>query len=80
MSSDNCTYITMAATTTVTPSPCEYKICKCSTDVCRIKFDFQVSIASSQAPIYAKPIAAAHMLKYSYDPIRNELNLSFVSS
>lgn len=40
MTSDNCTYITQSATNTITPSPCQYKICKCKGDICRIRLDF----------------------------------------
>ena len=39
---ENCTYIVQATTTTLT-SPCTYKICPCNTNICRIRFDFQVS-------------------------------------
>ena len=40
--SENCTYLTQASTTApVTPS-CNYKICKCSANICRIRLDFEV--------------------------------------
>ena len=42
--SENCTYLVQPATTS-TPSvdPCTYTICKCSPNVCRIRFDFNAS-------------------------------------
>ena len=41
-SSENCTYLVQAATTSLT-SPCSYKICPTSSNICRIRFDFTVS-------------------------------------
>ena len=46
-SNENCTYLTTS--TTVTSGLCSYTICKCSTDVCRIRFDFMVN---SFCPIF----------------------------
>eukprot|EP00095_Tigriopus_kingsejongensis_P007868 maker-scaffold127_size327531-snap-gene-0.7 protein:Tk07868 transcript:maker-scaffold127_size327531-snap-gene-0.7-mRNA-1 annotation:"PREDICTED: uncharacterized protein LOC101744434" len=37
-SSENCTYLTQTSSTTT--ASCVYNICKCSSDICRIRFDF----------------------------------------
>lgn len=37
--SENCTYLTSTGATSA-DSPCTYKICKCSSDICRIRLDF----------------------------------------
>ena len=43
-SSENCTYLTLGATTTTpTPSNCVYTICKVNPNVCRLRLDFMVS-------------------------------------
>lgn len=43
MTSENCTYLVQASTTTApTVDPCNYRICKCSSDICRVRFDFNV--------------------------------------
>ena len=42
-SAENCTYITMSSVTSTSPDPCTYTICRCSSDVCRIRFDFMVN-------------------------------------
>jgi len=42
--SENCTYLTETSITSVTGDQCSYTICKCSTDICRIRFDFNVKI------------------------------------
>ena len=41
-SSENCTYLVQGSSSSIT-SPCTYTICKCSSNICRIRFDFQVS-------------------------------------
>ena len=41
MTRDNCTYLSMPNSDTTT-SPCQYTVCKCSDDICRIRFDFMV--------------------------------------
>jgi hypothetical protein len=41
-SSENCTYIVQASTTSPTESFCQYNICPASNDICRIRFDFTV--------------------------------------
>ena len=43
--SENNTYIVQASATAVT-SPCTYTVCKCSTNICRIRYDFTVNIFS----------------------------------
>ena len=40
--SENSTHIVQTSATAV-PSPCTYTICRCSTNICRIRFDFTVS-------------------------------------
>ena len=42
-SSLNQTYMVQASTTSLTTGPMTYTICPCSSDVCRIRFDFTVS-------------------------------------
>ena len=41
-SSENYTWLYQAATTSMDPL-CDYKICPCSSDICRIRYDFSVS-------------------------------------
>ena len=49
-SSDNITYIEQASTSSLSTNPCNYKICPCSTNICRIRYDFQTfTIASAPA-------------------------------
>ena len=38
-SNNNSYYIVQSATTTLT-NPCTYTVCPCSTDICRIRYDF----------------------------------------
>ena len=40
--SENNSYLVQSSCTSCT-SPCKYKICPCSTSVCRIRYDFSVS-------------------------------------
>lgn len=40
MTSENCTYLEQTSVATLS-SPCSYKVCPCSTAVCRIKYDFE---------------------------------------
>jgi len=39
-SSNNNSYIVQASTTSAPATPCVYDICPCSTDICRIRYDF----------------------------------------
>lgn len=39
-SSENNTYLTKSSFTSTTTNPCIYKICQCSTSVCRVRLDF----------------------------------------
>lgn len=48
-SSENTTYITQASTTSLSSNPCNYKICKCSSDICRIRFDFVTHVTADPA-------------------------------
>ena len=41
--SENCTYLDTSSSTIPSNGICEYTICKCSADVCRIRLDFVVS-------------------------------------
>jgi len=48
-SSDNNTYIVQTSTTSAPASPsCVYKICPCSTDICRIRYDFTTLVMATQ--------------------------------
>ncbi|XP_059089881.1 uncharacterized protein LOC131885754 [Tigriopus californicus] len=38
--SENCTYLVQASTSTPTADPCTFTICKCSSNICRIRLDF----------------------------------------
>ena len=43
-SAENSTYLELAATTTPPNTNCEYKLCGANANVCRIRFDFEVSL------------------------------------
>ena len=43
-SAENATYLELAATTTPPSTSCEYKLCGANANVCRIRFDFEVSL------------------------------------
>lgn len=50
MTSENCTYLVQAATSTPAADPCTFTICKCSSNICRIRLDFaSFSIAGPSA-------------------------------
>ena len=53
--SDNSSYLVQASTTSLT-SPCKYTICPCSTNICRIRLDFTVSIFKFACILNAKGI------------------------
>merc|ERR1712156_1243345 len=44
--SENSTHIVQASATAVS-SPCTYTICRCSTNICRIRFDFTTFVLAS---------------------------------
>jgi len=44
--SENNTYIVQASATAVT-SPCTYTVCKCSTNICRIRYDFTTFVLAN---------------------------------
>jgi len=44
--SENQTYLVQTSVTSLT-SPCTYTICKCSTNICRIRFDFTTFVLAS---------------------------------
>jgi len=43
-SSENQTYIIQASATTFATNPCTYSICPCSTNICRIRYDFDTFV------------------------------------
>merc|ERR1712001_659143 len=45
-SSENHTYLVQTSVTSLT-SPCTYTICKCSTNICRIRFDFTTFVLAT---------------------------------
>ena len=47
-SSENNTYIVQSSTTSAPATPCTYKICPCSTDICRIRYDFTTNVLANQ--------------------------------
>jgi len=58
-SSLNQSYIVQASSTSLTAGPMTYTICPCSTDVCRIRFDFtQMTLSAPDAPATGAGTAA----------------------
>ena len=51
--SENQTYLVQSSVTTLT-SPCTYTICPCSSNICRIRFDFTVRILTGPKRLYHK--------------------------
>ena len=49
--SENQTYLVQSSVTTLT-SPCSYTICPCSSNICRIRFDFTVRILTVPIRLY----------------------------
>ncbi|TRY74632.1 hypothetical protein TCAL_15612, partial [Tigriopus californicus] len=49
MSSENCTYLAQTSSTTGT-STCQYTICPCDENICRIRFDFVASGSLTTLP------------------------------
>lgn len=47
-SSNNNSYIVQSSTTTAPATPCVYDICPCSTDICRIRYDFTTHTLATQ--------------------------------
>ena len=47
-SSNNNSYIVQSSTTTSPANPCVYDICPCSTDICRIRYDFTAHTLATQ--------------------------------
>merc|ERR1711992_23013 len=56
-SSENQTYLVQSSTTSLT-SPCTYSICKCSTNICRIRFDFTTFVLATA--VAGTTVAAAN--------------------
>jgi len=46
--SNNNSYIVQASTTTAPATPCTYSVCPCSSDICRIRYDFTTHTLASQ--------------------------------
>ena len=58
-SSENNTYIVQSSTTTAPATPCTYKICPCSTDICRIRYDFTSNVLATQVTSSATAASGA---------------------
>ena len=41
---ENCTYLILSSTTPITMTNCLYTICKCNSNICRIRLEFKVSV------------------------------------
>ena len=50
-SSENNSYIVQGSTTSAPASPCTYSVCPCSTDICRIRYDFTTNVLATQSSI-----------------------------
>merc|ERR1712018_365759 len=57
-SSDNNSYIVKSSFTSLTTNPCWYKICPCSTNICRIRYDFNTFTLAAQKTATAATTAA----------------------
>ena len=57
--SENNTYIVQAATTSAPASPCTYKVCPCSSDICRIRYDFTSNQLADQVKATAAEAGGA---------------------
>jgi len=65
-SSENNTYLVQSATTTAPATPCNYQICPCSTDICRIRYDFTsntLAVPAGRPQTDTDPTAAADFVK-----------------
>jgi len=58
-SSENCTYLMQSATDTLTDNHCTYTICRCNSNICRIRLDFTVRS-------YISKICLANALTYLF--------------
>ena len=82
-SSDNNTYIVQSSTTTAPATPCTYKICPCSTDICRIRYDFTTNVLANQVtssasvPSGTAPDLTTSQLKMSivWKSLKNHLKI-----
>ena len=45
---NNNSYIVQTSTTSAPATPCTYEICPCSTDICRIRYDFTTHVLATQ--------------------------------
>ena len=50
-SSENNSYIVQGSTTSSPASPCTYSVCPCSSDICRIRYDFTTNVLATQSSI-----------------------------
>jgi len=62
--SENCTYHTITTYSTATDaSPCDYEVCRSSSDICKLRVDFMTfTIAPPQTPLVAQFAAAAGII------------------
>ena len=56
-SSENNSYIVQGSTKSAPASPCTYSICPCSTDICRIRYDFTTNVLATQSSISTSSLA-----------------------
>ena len=83
-SSENNSYIVQGSTTSAPASPCTYSVCPCSTDICRIRYDFTTNVLATQSSISTSSTAGtgtyltASMVIYrASQHVWNRLNLMF---
>jgi len=50
-SSENNSYIVQGSTTSAPASPCTYSVCPCSSDICRIRYDFTTNVLATQSSL-----------------------------
>ena len=81
-SSENNSYIVQGSTKSAPASPCTYSICPCSTDICRIRYDFTTNVLATQSSISTSSLAGtgtyltASMIIYRVSQhVWNRLNL-----
>merc|ERR1711963_80372 len=63
--SQNNSYLVQSSVTTLT-SPCTYKVCPCSSDICRIRYDFTAHTLASQSTFTAAQDPADTVLTQNY--------------
>jgi len=82
-SSENQTYLVQSSTTSLT-SPCTYTICPCSTNICRIRFDFSTMVLASAVlgttSAGAQPAAASQKGAALGDCMTDQFSISSVGT